>query len=153
MERRSLLAGRNQSPLSQEEILRASNTFLGLDSAVSVRHVHNARTAFRVARDDTNDEYGEVVFGPDIYPGRSVVDPNSALSLTAAAAHELTHFHRWRDMIALPQDAVEHLDEAFTSLQAIFRYQRHLSEHDILQLVADSIQRLQLYVQSLERDS
>jgi hypothetical protein len=99
--------------------------------------------------EEDNHEFGEVIVGPDIYPGPSVVDPNSALGLTAAAAHELTHFHRWRDKTALPEDSMEYIDEALTSLQAIFRYQRDLNEHDVRQLIADAIQRLQLYVQQL----
>jgi len=45
---------------------------------------------------------------------------------------------------------MEHLDEALTSLQAVMRYNRHLSEHDVRQLICDAIQRLQLYVRDLE---
>jgi hypothetical protein len=45
---------------------------------------------------------------------------------------------------------MEHLDEALTSLQAIMRYDRHLSDPDVRQLICDAIQRLQLYVQELE---
>lgn len=148
-ERQSLLAGRNRASLSPDEVRRATNTFLGLDKNVNVRYEANARTVFRVSRDESG-EYGEIVFGPDIYPGSSIVDPNSALSLEAAAAHELTHYHRWKDKIALPGDAVEHIDEALTSLQAIVRYGPHLSEADMRQLVSDATQRLQLYLQKLE---
>jgi hypothetical protein len=74
------------------------------------------------------------------------VDPNSALSVDAAAAHELTHYHRWRDKSDLKEPKLEYLDEALTSLQAIARYTQHLSETDKAQLVADAIQRIQLFV-------
>src|SRR5262245_13003469 len=146
--RGSLLAGRNRAPLSTEEIRRASNTFLGLDRSVNARYDPTVQSVFRVCM-DAGEEYGEVVFGPDIYPGSGVVDPNSALSLDAAAAHELTHYHRWKSKIALPEDAFENLDEALTSLEAILRYDRHLSESDRRQLVSDAIQRIQLYIKEL----
>ncbi|HEY1205241.1 MAG: hypothetical protein ABSH46_11120 [Bryobacteraceae bacterium] len=145
-DRSSLLAGRNRAPLNQDEIRRAVNTFLGLDNGVNVRHDPTSRTAFCVRRDTGGTTYGEIVFGADIYPGSSVVDPNSALSLDAAAAHELTHYHRWKDKTSVSDEDLEHVDEALTSLLAIFRYDRHLSEADIHQLVADAIQRLQLFI-------
>lgn len=141
----SLLAGRNGAPLTPEEVRRASNTFLGLDRNVNARYDPDSRTTFRVSLDELGGHYGEVVFGPDIYPGASVVDPNSALSLDAAAAHELTHYYRWKDKMALSAESLEHVDEALTSLQAIFRYDRQLSDTDVRQLVADAIQRLQLF--------
>jgi hypothetical protein len=146
----SLLAGRNPAPLSPEDIRRAINTFLGLDQYVNVRYEEGGRTVFRIDRDESGEEYGEIVFGPDVYPGRSVMDPNSALGLQAAAAHELTHYHRWKDKTEFPNPSMGHLDEALTSLQAILRYDRQLCDHDVRQLVSDAIQRLQLYVQDLE---
>lgn len=149
IERLSLLAGRNKAPLTTDEIRRAVNTFLGLDKSVTARYAEGSRTAFHELADETGT-YGEIIFGPDIYPGSSVVDPNSALSLDAAAAHELTHYHRWKDKTALSGDDVEHLDEALTSLQAIFRYDRHLNETDVRQLVADAVQRLQLFVRQTQ---
>jgi len=145
-EKSSLLAGRNTAPLSPEEIRRAINTFLGLDNHVNAKHDPGARTAFHVREDESGGHYGEIVFGADIYPGSSVVDPNAALSLDAAAAHELTHHYRWKDKIALSEVKLMHVDEALTSLQAIFRYDRKLSDTDIRQLIADAIQRLQLFV-------
>ena len=142
----SLLSGRNGAPLTPDEIRRAINTFLGLDNNVNARHEPDCVSAFWVRVDDTGARYGEVVFGPDIYPGPGVVDANSALSLKAAAAHELTHYHRWNDRISLSVEGLEHIDEALTSLQAISRYDRHLSETDVRQLVSDAIQRLQIFV-------
>jgi hypothetical protein len=121
-----------------------------LDQTVNVRYDESGRTVFRVAGEGVEEEYGEIVFGPDIYPGRSVIDPNSALGLQAAAAHELTHYYRWKDKTELPDRSMEHLDEALTSLQAILRYDRQLSEQDVRQLVCDAMHRLQLYVQGLE---
>jgi hypothetical protein len=142
----SLLAGRNAVPLNQQEILRAVNTFLGLDNQVNVKHEQGSQTAFHVRKSETAQDYGEIIFGADIYPGRSVVDPNSALSLDAAAAHELTHYYRWKYKNALEETWLMHVDEALTSLQAIFRYDRKLSETDVRQLVSDAMQRLQLFV-------
>lgn len=150
-DRRSLLAGRNQVPLSAEEVRRAVNTFLGLDDGVTVRYEEAARTVFRVDRDERGEEYGEVVFGPDVYPGPGILDANSGLSVDAAAAHELNHYYRWRNKAALPEDALEHLDEALTSLGSILRFRRQLSENDIAGLVADAVQRLNLYVEELKQ--
>src|SRR6266567_3995071 len=150
-DRYSLLAGRNQTPLSVEEVRRAINTFLGLDSSVNARYDATAHTVFRVDHDGSGAEYGEVVFGPDIYQGAGVLDPNSALSLDAAAAHELTHYHRWRNKAALTDETLEHIDEALTSLETILRYGHHLNESDRLGLVSDAIQRLQLHLQDLAK--
>ncbi|MEY2486181.1 MAG: hypothetical protein QOH39_1829 [Verrucomicrobiota bacterium] len=153
-EKPSLLAGRNVAPLSLGEINRVVNTFLGLDRNVNVRHEPGARTVFRVVNDDQSGaQYGEVIFGPDIYPGGNVIDPNSALSIDAAAAHELTHFYRWKDKAAIEGDFYEHIDEALTSLQAICRYGSHLNDSDKIQLVCDAIQRLQLFMRDHAQDS
>jgi hypothetical protein len=149
-ERHSLLGRRNLAPLSKGEIDRALSTFLGLDNDRNVNViVGDERTVFRPAHDESG-EYGEIVIGPDIYPGSSVVDANSALSMKAAAAHELSHYHRWNDKMALDETSLWHVDEALTSLQAILRYERHLSEAEIGQLVRDAIQRLQYYVRELK---
>jgi hypothetical protein len=147
-EKWSLLAGRNLAPLNPDEIRRATNTFLGLDNTVNTRYAPDKRTIFHVIQ-ESGEDYGEIVFGPDIYPGTSVIDPNSALGLKAAAAHELTHYYRWKDKTALPDDSVEYLDEALTSLHAIMRYDRQLTERDVRELISDAIQRLQLFIQRL----
>lgn len=147
--RHSLLAGRNQSPLSSDDVRRVTTIFLGMEPFVNAMHDPSSRTVFRVTRDANGELYGEVVFGPDIYPGSSIVDPNSALSVDAACAHELQHYHRWRDKAQLTDDRLEHLDEALTSLEAVFRYEQHLREHDKRQLVADAIQRIRLYLSEL----
>ena len=147
-EKSSLLAGRNKAPLTPDEVRRATNTFLGLDKNVNARYDPNSPTVFCVSKDESGGHYGEIVFGPDIYPGSSVVDPNSALSLDAAAAHELTHYHRGKDKTALSAEEHEHLDEALTSLQAVFRYYKQLSETDVQQLISDAVQRIQLFVRN-----
>jgi len=77
-------------------------------------------------------------FGP-------IGDPNSSLSVQAAAAHELTHFYRWRDQTELVPRELFEIDEALTSLEAVLRFPRQLNEHDVRQLVADAIQRLQFF--------
>ena len=152
-DRSSLLAGRNNAPLTPEEIRRATNVFLGFDDKVNARHDPNSKTAFRVSVDGSGNKYGEVVFGPDIYPGPSIVDPNSALSLQAAVAHELTHYYRWRDKIAISEERLDYIDEALTSLQAILRYDHQLDRTDVRVLVSDAMQRLHLYVKELNTTS
>ena len=144
--RESLLAGRNTQPLSSDEVRRATNTFLGLDPSAPIRHEATSRTRFRVSNEES-ETVAEIVFGPDIYPGTSVIDPNSSLSMQAAAAHELCHYYRWRDKTELEDEQLMHVDEALTSLEAALRFPK-LGEHDIRQLVSDAIQRLQLYVQN-----
>jgi hypothetical protein len=125
---------------------------MGLDPEAVVRFDEGATTVFRVARDEgTGEEYGEVVFGPDIFPGPSIVDPNSSLDVGAAAAHELTHFYRWKNLQALADISLEHLDEAFTSLQAISTF-TDLKPHQVRQLAADALQRLRLYLDQLEAE-
>lgn len=148
--RESLLAGRNNQPLSDGDIRRVFNTFLGLDPTLVVRYVPGGRTVFRVPAADPDGGDCEVTFGEDIYPGQSVVDPNSSLSLQAAAAHEVTHFCRWRDKTELVRADLEEIDEALTSLEAVLRFPRQLNDHDIRQLISDAIQRLQLYANRIE---
>jgi hypothetical protein len=152
MTRRSLLAGRNPSPLTPDDVRRVSNTFLGMEGSVNVVHDAQAETAFRVMRDErTGEQYGEIVFGPDIYPGASTIDPNSALSIDAAVAHELQHYHRWRNKAHLVDDELFHIDEALTSIEAIFRYESKLTDHDVRQLMADAMHRINLYLSELQK--
>lgn len=126
------------------------NTFLGLDAEAAVRFAPEAQTVFRVMRDtESGVQYGEIVFGPDIYPGTNMIDPNSSLGLPAAAAHELTHLYRWRDKQALDDETLEHLDEALTSLQAIAHF-AGLRPVEVRQLAADAMQRLRLYLEQLK---
>src|SRR5437773_9514489 len=134
----SLLTGRNRVPLSQEDVRRAVNAFLGLDDSVNARYDPDSPTSFRVSRDGAGLPFGEIVLGCDIYPGPGVVDPNSALSLDAACANELTHYYRWRDKRALSEDTRRHVDEALTSLEAVSRYRRHLNDTDVQQLISDA---------------
>ena len=146
------MTGRNNAPLNEDEVRRAMNTFMGLDPTAAVRFDPNMHTVFRVVHDEhTNEEYGEIVFGPDIYPGTNTVDPNSSLHLEAAAAHELTHLYRWKNLQTLDDDELEHLDEAFTSLQAIANFTQ-LSALQVRQLAADAMQRLRLYQAELAED-
>ena len=73
--------------------------------------------------------------------------------MPAAAAHELSHFYRWRDKTELPAGAYRDLDEALTSLDAMLRYDRELTRHEVLQLGRDAIHRLQrLRAQLLDGD-
>jgi hypothetical protein len=143
----SLLAGRNTAPLTPEQVRRVTNAFLGLDPKVNTRFDRDATTAFRVGRDESGSEVGEIVFGPDTYPGTNLVNPNSALNLLPTVAHELTHYHRWANLQALSEGDLEHLDEALTSLQAISRYYEHLSDIDVQQLVSEAMQRITLFIE------
>ncbi len=143
--RESLLAGRNQQPLSDNDVRRAINTFIGFEQKAPVRHDPLLRTSFRVDVQN-NEEVAEIVFGLDLYPGQGVADPNSSLSMEGAAAHELTHWHRWADKTELTDPYLYEIDEALTSLEAAIRYPR-LSEHSVRQLIADAIQRLQMFAQ------
>lgn len=148
-DRESLLAGRATRPLDKHDVVRVTNTFLGLDREASVQHDPAGRTRCRVY-----EEGGEIIcdimFGPDIYPGTGSADPNSILSMRAAAAHELSHFHRWKDKTELDGAHLTHIDEALTSLGAIQRFHSQLNETEVRQLVADAIQRLQLFAQKHE---
>ncbi|HYJ84224.1 MAG TPA: hypothetical protein VEW26_15435, partial [Allosphingosinicella sp.] len=99
---------------------------------------------------EESQELCEIIYGADIFPGTSVVDPNASLSMRAAAAHECSHFHRWRDTTELNHLTLRHIDEALTSLDAAQRYQSKLNETEIRQLIADAMQRLQLFVQEQE---
>lgn len=145
----SLLGGRRQVPLTDADIRQVIYAFAALDSTVNVRYESGVRTAFRESIDENGSVFGEIVFGSDIYPGGSVVDPNSGLSLRAAAAHELTHYYRWLDKTQLDAPSLEHLDEALTSLEAINRYERYLNSIDVRLLAADAIQRIRLHVTNL----
>lgn len=146
--RESLLAGRNAQALSESEVRRVYNTFLGLEQHLPVRYVPGGRTVFRVpAQAEDGGDY-EVTFGEDIYPGNAVIDPNSSLSMQAAVAHEVTHYFRWKDKTEIDLPNLAAIDEALTSLEAILRFPRNLNEHDMRQLVADAIQRLQLFAQA-----
>lgn len=147
------MGGRRTRPLSDYEVRTVMATFLGLDPQVrTVRHEPGAQTVFRVARDpETDEEYGEIVFGPDIYPGPGLANPNSVLSMQAAAAHELAHYYRWLNKTQLDGDEQAQLDEALTSLEAHMRYEHGLSEVDRRELVADAHFRLsQGIVEELE---
>ena len=117
-------------------------TFLGMDAEVNFSYGSGERTRCRVIEKE-GEIVCEIIYGEDIYPGKNFVDPNSSLSMRAAVAHELSHFHRWKDKMELDGKKLEEIDEALTSLDAILRYQRHLSEFEVRQLVADAIQRLQ----------
>lgn len=145
-----LLTCRNRVPLAAEQIRRVTNTFMGLDPTVNVRYDPASPTIFHPVTEASGEVFGEIVFGPDIFPGQAV-DPNSSLSLTAAVAHELTHYYRWRDQTQLSGNAMTLIDEALTSFEATQRFERQLMPHDIRQLISDGIQRIGLYIQSLQR--
>ena len=142
----SLLAGRNVAPLSDKEIQRVSSTFLGMDNKVNVKYESGSSTKFVVSQDAEGQEFGEIVFSNDIYPGQSITNPNAALSLRGAVAHELTHVYRWQDKTELPHGVNTHIDEAMTSLEAALRYSHSLDTTDVQGLISDSLHRLRLYI-------
>lgn len=145
----SLLAGRSAVGLDHRQIRSVANTFTGLDSEVPYKHDPSGTTRFVVEVDEDDEDFGIVYFGSDVYPGNSVLDPNSALSMKAAVAHEISHYHRWKDRTELPLDDHRHLDEALTSLDAALRFTGQLSSHEIQQLVRDAFQRMQLHYATL----
>lgn len=132
------------------EIRRATNMFLGLDREVVARYEPGSTTRFVAVTNSSDEEYGEVIFSDDIYPGKSIASPNSALTLKSAAAHELAHYYRWLDKTELPHGHLTHIDEAMTSLEAVLRYGSELSETDLQGLISDSLQRLRLFLSELE---
>lgn len=148
----SLLAGRSSRPLDDTEIRSAVNTLLGFDDTVPFRPDPTGVTRFVVEAGDDGEDVGTVVIGSDVYPGTSVLDPNSALSMPAAIAHEIVHYHRWANRTELPDGVHTHLDEAFTSLEAALRFPR-LSPHDIQSLVRDAVQRLSLHWAGLQEET
>lgn len=147
----SLLGGRRTQPLSDHEVRSVTNTFLGLDRLVPTQHRPGSPTGFSDT-DENGEQVGRVYFSSDIYPGPSVADPNAALSMQAAVAHELSHYHRWRDNTQLPYDRYHDLDEALTSLDALMRFREHLSPHEIEQLARDAVVRLQRLAAVLDED-
>jgi hypothetical protein len=145
----SLLDGRNPAPLTEREQRRAANVFLGLDRSVNARYEEGARTRFLVGVDESGDEFGEIIFSADIYPGPNLINPNASLSLEGAAAHELSHYYRWSNKSELPHGHLTHLDEAMTSLEAALRFPQSLSANDIQGLISDALHRLRLHVDEL----
>ena len=140
----SLIGGRSNAPLEEARVKSVTATFVGLDPEVPFQLDPAGRTRF-VVEDEEDGPIGKVYFGPDVYPGPGVADPNSALSMKAAVAHEISHFHRWRDATELPLGEHTHLDEALTSLDAALRFSKNLSGHEMEQLVRDAVHRLQLF--------
>lgn len=147
--RASLLEGRNNTPLDDREKKRAANVFLGLDARVNARHEEGTRTRFVTGIDEAGEEYGEVIFGADIYPGTNLTNPNASLSLDGAAAHELAHYYRWVNKSELPHGELVHIDEAMTSLEAALRFSGPLTAGDIQGLISDALHRLRMHVAQL----
>lgn len=148
--RQSLLAGRSANALTDENLKSVTRTFVGLDNTVPFEPDPTGHTRFIIEYDETEGmEIGTVYFGADIYPGTGVVDPNSALSMKAAVAHELSHFHRWKDRRELPLGVHRHLDEAMTSLDATLRFAKDLTPHEVQQLIQDALLRLGMHYQEL----
>lgn len=144
---RSLLDGRNVAQLDEREIFRAIQVFITLDDSVNARHEPNSWTRFQINLDPiTNQQFGEVVFSADLFPGQNVANPNAMLSLRGAAAHELAHYYRWESKTELPHGEMVHLDEAMTSLEAALRYSAGLGPVDISGLISDALHRLRLFV-------
>lgn len=146
--RKVLIEGRHQAPLSKAEVIRATNTFIGLDRTVNARYEEGTTTRFAVTHDEQGQEFGEIIFSNDIFPGQNIVNPNAALSLDGAAAHELAHYYRWRDKSELEHGVLTHIDEAMTSLEASLRFANPLNDTDIQGLISDALHRLRLYVET-----
>jgi hypothetical protein len=147
-----LPGNRNVIRLTPQEVDRATRTFLSLeDEEIIFRYVANSQTRFRVVpAEGDQEEYSEIIFSEDLYPGRNIANPNAQVSMKAAIAHELAHYHRWRDKRELEGEDFKHLDEALTSLEAATRYAADLNDTEIQQLLADATERLRLHQQLLE---
>ena len=144
---KSLLDGRNVVPLEQRDINRAAQTFIALDDGVNARYEPDSWTRFQITIDEqTGEEYGEIVFSADLYPGQNIANPNAILSPKAAAAHELAHYYRWESKTELPHGHLVHIDEAMTSLEAALRYAAKLSSVDTSGLISDALERLRRFV-------
>ncbi|MFE8887857.1 hypothetical protein ACFYLX_18615 [Pseudarthrobacter enclensis] len=61
---------------------------------MTYQHDPTGSTRFVVEQDEEDQDFDIVYFGNDVYPGVDVLDPNSALSMQAAVAHEISHYHR-----------------------------------------------------------
>lgn len=149
--RKMLLSGRNTAPLTDQEIKRAANIFLGLDGLVNTRYEISSNTRFIVNIENPNEEYGEIIFSEDLYPGGNIGNPNASVTLNGAAAHELAHFHRWTNKTELEHGYLTDLDEAMTSLEAVLRYASKLDTTDIQGLISDSLYRLRLFVEGQKK--
>ncbi|MGV0953274.1 MAG: hypothetical protein ACOYBR_03070 [Fluviibacter sp.] len=145
----SLLDGRNLAPLNEREQSRAANIFLGLDRNVNARYEAGSRTRFVTTCDESGEEYGEIIFSEDLYPGSNGVHPNASLSTMGAAAHELAHYYRWLNKSELEHGQLTHIDEAMTSLEAAIRFSGNLSLIDVQGLISDALHRLRLHIEEL----
>ena len=141
----SLVFGRNLAPLAERQQSAVVNTFYGFERSAIVRYDAGSRTVFRTFEEGDELKY-EIVFGPDIYPGIGVGDPNSVLSMRSAVVHEISHQIRHIDGTEIDEIELWHLDEALTSLGAALRFRAQLNEFEIIQLVSDAYQRIELYV-------
>lgn len=139
--------------MSRPEIIRATNTFIGLDRTINARYENDTTTRFVATTDEQGQELGEIIFSNDIYPGQNTVNPNAALSLDGAAAHELAHYYRWRDKSELEHGVLTHIDEAMASLEAALRFSNSLNGTDIQGLISDALHRLRLYVETQTEES
>ena len=144
-EQASLLEGRNLEPLSDDRIQTVYATFHWFDRTANVKF-DGGRTRFSPVAGDPNVNH-RIFFGPDIFPGQNIGNPNSCLSMRAAVVHELTHRARHDNGFEVNEPELEHIDEALTSLSAILQFQRKLEDYEILELVADAVHRLQKFVQ------
>src|SRR5436190_15968452 len=104
----SLLDGRNLAPLTDAQIQSVASTIHGLDKEVSYIYDPASRTVFRV-RIEENQEICEIAYGPDIYPGTGVANANSQLGMKGAVAHEISHFHRHRNLTELNDERLRHI--------------------------------------------
>ena len=141
----SLQAGRNTNPLDDKDVRRVTSVFYNLDRTSNVRYDATSRTVFRPLDGDDGINH-EIVFGPDIFPGPAVADPNASLSMRCAAAHELSHKNRHDNLTEINEAELEDIDEALTSLTSILQFHVDLSGQEVRELISDAIQRLMLYV-------
>ena len=65
--------------------------------------------------------------------------------MECAVAHEMCHFHRWKNKTEIDDEDYIELDEALTSLEAINRF-TSLDPSDVRQLAHDAMHRIGMYL-------
>ena len=149
----SLPANRNLEKLTEHQVELVNRLFGAFEpGAVTLEweNEYGARSFFEPRTDEYGQEYGVIRLGPDIFPGKSVGNPNAVLDVYGAVAHEIEHFYRWQSGYELPAGWHRDLDEALTSLQAVCRQQGQLTKPQLVQLVSDALHRLTQHVELLK---
>lgn len=144
-----ILAGRNQTGLTQEQIEYSHSCWQALGGSnicelvVSEAHEHSSKTRFVPTQNI-------VYLGADAYPGKGV-EANVRMSVLACLAHELSHAERHKLELNRPFELPDVLiDEAETSLHASFNL--FLSKRDREDLIEDARDRLTQWFSEMQNE-